>query len=56
MQDEEILTPSWETAARIFTECMINGENPTAKQDAQKEILKLARAYDKIMREHRNGS
>ena len=46
------LNPTWESAARILLAVVENGDSEQAKQDARDELLRMARGYDAMLREH----
>lgn len=45
----EILTPSWPVAVKIFCACLRNGGNEKAKDGAEKELQRLAQAYEEAI-------
>lgn len=46
------LTPTWTAAVRIYIECIKHGDNEHAKQEAEKELLKLAAYVDNLQGEN----
>lgn len=43
------ISPTWETAARIYLAVLQNPKAPAAtRRDAENEMLRLARAFDKL--------
>ena len=45
------LTPSWETAARIYIACLENpNASPRAKQGARKDLIRMAQNMDMRMK------
>ncbi len=42
------LTPTWETAARIYIEVLENGETEEGKQAARDEIMRMAKLLDDL--------
>ena len=52
MEQEFIdMTPTWETAATILGQCLMNGEDPKALDDSFKEVVRMGRLLDQLIAE-----
>lgn len=47
------LTPSWAAAAEIYLRCVEAGDSWTARQEARKEIIRMAQLLDTVLIERK---
>lgn len=45
------LVPTWEAAAHIYITCLRDGQDEHAKDGAERELIKLAQAYDGLCKD-----